>query len=120
MGIHDFNTIFTLLDSNCNGYISSDQLYEYYNEVSLTSVSFDQIEAGLYQVCGKSYPKHVTQEQFLEVMEEVYRRQSVEEQAYWDFQAFDYTGSNHIQLTDAFLLFQEFHADRFSLDTWYR
>ena len=49
---------------------------------------------------------------------QIERRKTVETEAYWDFRALDYTGSGFIALKDALLLFQEYHADQFSLDTW--
>lgn len=50
---------------------------------------------------------------FIDVLEELERRRSIDEQSYWDFQALDYNGTNRICLKDAFLLFREFHQERY-------
>jgi len=118
MGIQDFNIIFHQLDTSCKGFVTTDQLHEYYDTVVLSPLSYDQIQAAVLETCGHQAGGRIYHENFLEVLEELARRQSVEQQAYWDFQALDYGASNRISLPDALLLFREFHGDKFSLSTW--
>ncbi|XP_033746567.1 trichohyalin-like isoform X2 [Pecten maximus] len=119
MGIQNFNTIFNNIDTACKGFITIEQLHAYYDNMAYEVITFDQVEASVLHVCGYQAGGRVSRESFLAVLEEVSRRQSVEQQSYWDFQAFDYGGSNRISLPDTLLLFREFHGERFSMKTWY-
>ncbi|XP_069101140.1 trichohyalin-like isoform X2 [Argopecten irradians] len=119
MGIHNFNAIFNTIDTACKGFITTEQLHDYYDNMAYDSITFDQVEAAVLHVCGYQVGGRIARESFLAVLEEVSRRQSIEQQAYWDFQAFDYGGSNRISLPDTLLLFREFHGERFSMKTWY-
>ena len=56
---------------------------------------------------------------FVSIVCQVHRRREVEAESYWDFKALDYNGSGLISLKDAFMLFQEYHAEFFSLDIWH-
>ena len=116
MGLQDFMSVFSNLDPSCKGFITTDQLLEFYQSIHYSTVSFDQVSTAVQQVCGKE--GLIPREYFVAVLEELERRRSIEEQAYWDFQALDYRGTNRISLKDALMLFREFHADRFSLHTW--
>lgn len=115
MGIKDFTAFFDSIDATCKGFITAGQLHKFYESVYLSTIQVDHVEAAVGHICGSS---HVTKPYFLDVLEELERRRSIEEQSYWDFQALDYNGSNRISLKDALLLFKEFHGDRFSLYTW--
>lgn len=56
---------------------------------------------------------------FTDSLFQIERRYAVDDEAYWDFRALDANGNDHIALTDALLLFQEYHGDQFSLSTWH-
>ncbi|XP_070192500.1 trichohyalin-like isoform X3 [Littorina saxatilis] len=120
MGIQDFLTVFDRLDAARRGFITVDQLLALHESVYFTPVGYDHVEAALNQVCGPAHGGKVKRDHFLVVLEEISRRQSLEEQAYWDFQALDLNGSHRIRLQDALTLFQEYHEDSFSLHTWHR
>lgn len=116
MGLQDFMSMFSNLDPSCKGFITTDQMLEFYQSLYYSTISFDQIETAVQQICGKE--GQIPRQYFVAVLEELERRRSIEEQAFWDFQALDYRGTNRISLKDALMLFREFHADRFSLQTW--
>ena len=92
MGIQDFVAVFERLDAAHRGFVTVEQVVTFHEAVYLTPVSLDQVEAAVQQVCGVGHGGKVSRDAFLPVLEEVARRQSVEEQAYWDFQALDYNG----------------------------
>ncbi|XP_060082221.1 trichohyalin-like [Ylistrum balloti] len=119
MGIQNFNAIFNNIDTACKGFITTEQLHAYYDDMAYDNITYDQVKASVLHVCGYQAGGRISRESFLAVLEEISRRQSVEQQAYWDFQAFDYGGSNRISLLDTLLLFREFHGERFSMKTWY-
>ncbi|OWF34681.1 hypothetical protein KP79_PYT11450 [Mizuhopecten yessoensis] len=119
MGIQNFNAIFNSIDTACKGFVTTEQLHDYYSNMAYDAITFDQVEASVLHVCGYQAGGRISRDSFLAVLEEVSRRQSVEQQAYWDFQAFDYGATNRISLPDTLLLFREFHGERFSMKTWY-
>jgi hypothetical protein len=92
MGIQDFVTIFDQLDSSRKGFITVDQLLALQETVFYSPVAYDHVESALLLVCGPSHGGKVPRDSFLPLLEEISRRQSLEEQAYWDFQALDYGG----------------------------
>ncbi|CAC5415796.1 unnamed protein product [Mytilus coruscus] len=118
MGLQDFMTVFSNLDPSCKGFVTSHQVLEFCESIYHSSISVEQIEHAITQICGSTSSGRVSRQQFIAVLEEIERRRSVEEQAYWDFQALDYKGTNRISLKDALMMFREFHGDRFSLYTW--
>ncbi|XP_063400098.1 trichohyalin-like isoform X3 [Mytilus trossulus] len=118
MGLQDFMTVFSNLDPSCKGFVTSHQVLEFCQSIYHSSISVEQIEHAITQICGSTSSGRVSRQQFIAVLEEIERRRSVEEQAYWDFQALDYKGTNRISLKDALMMFREFHGDRFSLYTW--
>ncbi|XP_052070817.1 trichohyalin-like isoform X2 [Mytilus californianus] len=118
MGLQDFMTVFSNLDPSCKGFVTLHQVLEFCQSIYHSSISVEQIEHAITQICGSTSSGRVSRQQFIAVLEEIERRRSVEEQAYWDFQALDYKGTNRISLKDALMMFREFHGDRFSLYTW--
>ncbi|KAL8585443.1 hypothetical protein ACOMHN_024604 [Nucella lapillus] len=119
MGLQDFVAVFDHLDVTQQGFVTVDQLVSLLESVYLTPVSCRQVQVAVSQVCGVGHGGKVDRHSFLAVLEEIARRQSLDEQAYWDFQALDFNGSHRIKLNDAFTLFQEYHGDAFSLFTWH-
>lgn len=117
MGLQDFMSEFSNLDPSCKGFVTTNQLLEFYQSIYYSSISVEQIESAVSQICGTTSGR-IARQHFMPVLEELERRRSIEEQAYWDFQALDYKGTNRISLKDALMMFREFHADRFSLYTW--
>lgn len=111
-------TVFSNLDPSCKGFVTSHQVLEFCQSIYHSSISVEQIEHAITQICGSTSSGRVSRQQFIAVLEEIERRRSVEEQAYWDFQALDYKGTNRISLKDALMMFREFHGDRFSLYAW--
>ncbi|XP_076469710.1 uncharacterized protein LOC143300038 [Babylonia areolata] len=119
MGIQDFLAVFDHLDVARKGFVTVDQLVSLLQSVYLAPVNCCHVDAAVSQVCGQGHDGKVNRHAFLTVLEEISRRQSLEEQAYWDFQALDSDGSHRIKLKDALTLFQEYHGDAFSLYTWH-
>ena len=70
----------------------------------------------LIQVCngGDRCPKFC----FLDVLFELERRRTIEERAWWDFQALDFRGGHRIPLRDALVLMKATHQDKFTMMTW--
>ncbi|KAK3102812.1 hypothetical protein FSP39_014083 [Pinctada imbricata] len=116
MGIQDFVAIFNNLDTACKGFVTDDQLLQLHQQIHLVPIALEHVQAAISQVCH--VPGQVHRNEFLEVLEEIERRRSTEETAFWDFQALDYNNTHRISLKDALLLFKEFHGDRFSMYTW--
>ena len=96
MGIQDFVSVFDRLDPARRGYATVDQLVALHESVYFTPVAYDHVEAAVLQVCGPGHGGKVKRDAFLAVLEEIARRQSLEEQAYWDFQALDFNGRSVI------------------------
>ncbi|XP_035826163.1 uncharacterized protein LOC101847194 [Aplysia californica] len=118
MGILDFETVFDELDSSRKGYVTIDQV-KYFLESIFEDIADDKhVYLSVEKICGPG-SETIPKERFYLVLEEIERRKTLDSEAYWDFQALDYSGSGLIALKDALLLFQEYHADQFSLDTWH-
>ncbi|KAK7499548.1 hypothetical protein BaRGS_00009200, partial [Batillaria attramentaria] len=120
MGIQDIVLVFDRLDAANVGFVTVDQLMTLHETVYFTPVARDHVEAAVSQVCGPGCGGKVDRDAFTDVLEEVQRRHVLDEQAYWDFQALDFSGSHRIRLQDALTLFQEYHGDAFSLHTWHQ
>ncbi|XP_022298182.2 uncharacterized protein LOC111107326 isoform X1 [Crassostrea virginica] len=118
MGIQDLTTLFNSLDTACRGFVTNDQIVEFVQSIYLAPVALEHVDGAIQAVCGT--PGVVNRCHFIDVLEELQRRRSVDEQSYWDFQALDSSGTNRISLKDALLLFREFHAERFSMHTWHQ
>ena len=54
-----------------------------------------------------------------QVLQELERRRTLEEQVRWDFMALDRTGSYRISTKDALMLFRNTHGEDFSMKTWH-
>ncbi|XP_062600408.1 trichohyalin-like [Saccostrea cucullata] len=118
MGIQDFTALFNNLDTACKGFVTTEQILDFHQSIYFSPVAVEHVDGAIQRVCGT--PGTVDRSHFIEVLEELQRRQSIEEQSYWDFQALDYNGTNRICLKDALLLFREFHQERFSMYTWHQ
>ncbi|XP_041349458.1 uncharacterized protein LOC121368777 [Gigantopelta aegis] len=118
MGITDIDLVFDHLDTSKRGYVTPPQISELLSSIYVSNIPVSHIEAAIKQICGSD--GRVAKGQFIDILVEIERRQAVEEQAYWDFQALDYNGDHRINLKDALMLFQEFHGENFSLETWHR
>ena len=116
MGITDIDLVFDHIDVSKCGYITMPQISDLLSSIYVSSIPIKHIEAAIKQICGSEV--RVAKNQFIDILVEIERRQVVEKQAYWDFQALDYNGDHRISLKDAFMLFEEFHGDHFSLETW--
>lgn len=116
MGIHDLTALFNNLDTACKGFVTNEQIVGFYQSIYLAPIAIEHVDGAIQAVCGTLGT--VTRPHFIDVLEELERRRSIDEQSYWDFQALDYNGTNRICLKDAFLLFREFHQERFSMFTW--
>ncbi|XP_071784125.1 uncharacterized protein [Asterias amurensis] len=117
MGMEEeFEAIFNLLDPSCRGYVDSEQLQEFHKAFYFTPINADQVEATIHQVCngGDRCPKFC----FLDVLLELERRRTIEERAWWDFQALDFRGGHRIPLRDALVLMKATHQDKFTMMTW--
>ena len=53
-----------------------------------------------------------------QVLQELERRRTLEEQVRWDFMALDRTGSCRISTNDGLMLFRNTHGEDFSMKTW--
>ncbi|KAL4226590.1 hypothetical protein ACF0H5_014574 [Mactra antiquata] len=118
MGVKDFESLFDSIDLSGKGVIDCDELHVFCEDLFLAPLCIQHIESAIKHVCGAA--GMVKRSKFLDVLTEVERRKATEEQAYWDFQALDYTGRNRIGLRETLWLFKEIHGDRFSLATWRR
>ncbi|XP_052249024.1 uncharacterized protein LOC127856876 isoform X2 [Dreissena polymorpha] len=118
MGVKDFESMFDTIDISRKGTITVEELRQFCELLYFAPVCIQHVEGAVKQVCEN--PAVVRRREFLDVLTDVERRRAVDEQAFWDFQALDYTGQNRITLQNALLLFKEFHGDAFSLATWRR
>ncbi|XP_055999875.1 trichohyalin-like isoform X3 [Ostrea edulis] len=118
MGIQDFTELFNNLDTACKGYVTTEQIIDFHQSIYFAPVAVEHVNGAIQTVCGT--PGIVGRSHFIDVLEELERRRSIEEQSYWDFQALDYNSTNRICLKDALLLFREFHQNRFSMYTWHK
>ncbi|XP_022097553.1 trichohyalin-like isoform X2 [Acanthaster planci] len=112
----DFEAIFDLLDPTCRGFVDANQLQEFHKAFHYTSINADQIDAAISQVCsgGNRCPKFC----FLDVLLELERRRTVEERAWWDFQALDSRGNHRITPREALILMKATHQEHFTTQTW--
>ncbi|XP_052781835.1 trichohyalin-like [Mya arenaria] len=118
MGVKDFESMFDTIDLSRKGTVSSVQMHGFCEALYYSPVCMQHVEGAMKLVCQN--PAAVTRRDFLDVLTDVERRRAVDEQAYWDFQALDYTGKNRITLHNALLLFKDIHGDSFSMATWNR
>ncbi|XP_038068700.1 trichohyalin-like isoform X2 [Patiria miniata] len=117
MGMEEeFEAIFDLLDPTCQGFVDADQLQEFHKAFYYKSINSDQIEAAISQVCngGNRCPKFC----FLDVLLELERRRTIEDRAWWDFQALDSRGTHRISPREALILMKATHQEHFTIQTW--
>ncbi|XP_055958286.1 putative autophagy-related protein 11 [Patella vulgata] len=120
MSIRDYDSVFDQIDISCQGYLTVNQLHDFHKSLYFSSIPLSQINSTVKQICGVSSAGKVSRELFIIVLLEIERQRTLQEQCYWDFRALDTNGDGKIMLRDAFILFQEFHGEKFSLDTWKR
>ena len=118
MGIPDLDFMFDLLDANLNGYLTSEQLRDFQEELYPSRADPKQIEAAIVAICGHNSDGKCSREHFMSVLGEIERRRTLENKIIWDFRTLDTEGSGRISLKSALFLFKTVHAENFSLKTW--
>ena len=118
MGILDLELMFDLLDTDMRGYLTSNQLQDFHESLYFSPIDPRQIEAAIRTVCGGASRGLCPREQFVDVLDELDRRKSLEEKIYWDFKTLDVEGKGRISLKTALLLFKAVHNELFSMKTW--
>lgn len=111
--------MFDTIDLSRSGYVTVEQLHEFCEMLYQSPICLEHVIGAIKQV-NPGTSNIVSRRDFLDVLTDVERRRTTEEQAYWDFQALDYLGSHRISLRDALLLFKQIHGEKFSLSTWKR
>ena len=118
MGILDLDFMFDLLDTNLNGYLTSEQLQDFQEELYSSRVDPRQIDAAIATICGHNADGKCSREYFMTVLVEIERRRTLEDRIIWDFRTLDIEGCGRISLKAALFLFKTVHGDNFSLKTW--
>ncbi|RUS75677.1 hypothetical protein EGW08_016571 [Elysia chlorotica] len=117
MSLNDLLDAFDELDPQQRGFITTDEVNKFYSALVESPINEELITAVVENICGHGVC-YVPRNSFVDILEELERRRSIESEAFWDFQALDSSGNNFISLSHAFLLFREYHGDYFSLDNW--
>lgn len=84
MGVKDFESMFDTIDLSRNGTVSVEQLHEFCESLYFAPVCLQHVEGAIKLICQT--PTVVMKREFLDVLTDIERRRSVDEQAYWDFQ----------------------------------
>ena len=114
----EFAAIFDLLDSKFRGYIDQDQIQEFHVAFYFAPVPWDQIKASVDQICGKDAGGKCSRKHFLQLLFELERRKTAEENAWWDFKALDTRDCDRISIKEALMLFKATHQEHFTMSTW--
>ena len=118
MGILDLEIMFDLLDSEMLGFLTSNQLQDFHESLYFSPIDHRQIEGAILTVCGRDSGGVCPREKFIDVLDELDRRKTLEEKVYWDFKAVDVEGKGRISLKTALMLFKAVHNELFSMKTW--
>lgn len=118
MGIPDLDFMFDLLDTDLNGYLTSEQLQDFQEEIYSTRVDPRQIDAAVVTICGHNADGKCSREHFMTVLGEIERRRTLEDKIIWDFRSLDIEGCGRISFKAALFLFKTVHGENFSLKTW--
>ncbi|RMX39987.1 hypothetical protein pdam_00022972 [Pocillopora damicornis] len=118
MGLIDMELMFDLLDTDMRGYLTSNQLQDFHESLYFSPIDPRQIEAAIRTVCGSSSRGLCPREKFMDVLDDLDRRKSLEEKISWDFKSLDIEGKGRISLKTALLLFKAVHNELFSMKTW--
>ena len=110
--------MFDLLDTDMRGYLTSNQLQDFHESLYFSPIDSRQIEAAIRTVCGSSSRGLCPREKFMDVLDDLDRRKSLEEKISWDFKSLDVEGKGRISLKTALLLFKAVHNELFSMKTW--
>ena len=84
MGVHEFESMFDSIDHARKGCIHAEQIQMFCEALYYKPICIEHVEEAIKLVCGSS--KLVTRNDFMDVLTDIERRRSTEEQAYWDFQ----------------------------------
>lgn len=118
MGILDLELMFDLLDTEMMGFLTSNQLQDFHESLYFSAIDHRQIEGAILTVCGRDTGGVCPREKFIDVLDELDRRKTLEEKVYWDFKAVDVEGKGRISLKTALMLFKAVHNELFSMKTW--
>ena len=118
MGLVDFSAVFDALDAICCGFLTLEQVQDFYTQLHMQPVSLKQVQASIEQICGASSQGDVHKEFFFSVLQELDRRMNLQDKLRWDFMSLDLMGNGRIVVQDALLLFQVTHGDSFSTYNW--
>ena len=110
--------MFDLLDTDMRGYLTLNQLQDFHESLYFSPIDPRQIEAAIRTVCGSSSRGLCPREKFMDVLDDLDRRKSLEEKISWDFKSLDVEGKGRISLKTALLLFKAVHNELFSMKTW--
>lgn len=87
MGVHNFETMFDMIDLTRKGSVSLEQVHTFCETLYFAPVCIQHVDGAINLICHA--PNMVTKREFLDVLTDVERRRTVDEQAYWDFQVCD-------------------------------
>ena len=118
MGILDLELMFDLLDTEMMGFLTSNQLQDFHESLYFSPIDHRQIEGAILTVCGRDSGGVCPREKFIDVLDELDRRKTLEEKVYWDFKAVDVEGKGRVSLKTALMLFKAVHNELFSMKTW--
>lgn len=84
MGVQSFESMFDTIDLSRKGSVSLEQLLEFCEALYFGPVCVQHVEGAMKLICQT--PSLVTRREFLDVLTDIERRRTTDEQAYWDFQ----------------------------------
>ncbi|EDV29717.1 uncharacterized protein TRIADDRAFT_52404 [Trichoplax adhaerens] len=106
------------LDSNFTGLIDKEQIQVFYESYYNSRIDLRIIELAILSVCSDNSSGKCTREKFVDVIAEINKRKTLEEQLHWDFKSLDRDGDWLITVQDAYLLLQSYCGKKFSMTHW--
>jgi len=84
MGVQNLESMFDMIDLSRKGLVTQEQLHEFVEALYFVPVCVQHVEGAMKLMCQA--PNSVTRREFLDVLTDIERRKTTDEQAFWDFQ----------------------------------
>lgn len=114
----NIDAVLDALDSDFTGFIKKEQIKVFYETYFDRPVDLQSIEFAILSVCGVNSSGKCAREKFIDVITEIDKKKSFEEQLRWDFRSLDKDGNWLITIQDAYLLLQSYCGNAFNLTSW--
>lgn len=112
------DAVLDTLDSDFTGFIDKEQIQVFYETCYDHPVDLQSIELAILNVCGANSSGKCEREKFIDVITEIDKKKSLDDQLRWDFRSLDRDGDWLITVEDAYTLIQSYCGKAFNLTQW--